>query len=416
MFSLSPGAQALFRFHLASGVRVALRTSTVKLILLVVGIGLSESPGWVLRQMARSLATGEGWAWLPLAFALWAATDAQLARQRLLPTLHGWELHLPLSGRQRRRSFLLALLWAQAPVLGLWLLLCLVALVMGEPVRLRLLAAIPAVALGAGYALLPLQRLRVRPLGAAALVLGVLPGWLTLAASVALVFVADALAGPLQRRRPGRAPAPRRTRSGSLLLRINLRAAGSDLLAAYLTAALPVLLAWFFVSNNTLTKGQFALGVRTGCGLGVAFLLFVLAGHLRAHRPPWGWSRSLPWSSRQRLLQDAAFLSTAGLPILAAAVWLDPWAAASVAVLLLYSGLRLAASLRPTGSHLTRLGARMLVEVLASTLAIAVTAWAAWLLLILLPWALRAGQRRERRLKVGLWLEREHAASGDPIS
>ncbi len=123
----------------------------------------------------------------------------------------------------------------------------------------------------------------------------------------------------------------------------------------------------------------------------------------------------MPWSSRQRLLQDATFLTLGGLPVLAGAVWLDPWAAVAVAALLLYGGLRLAASLRPTESHLTRLGARMVVEVLACTLAAAVTAWSAWLLLLMLPWAVHAGERCERLLKVGLWLEREHAASGDPI-
>jgi hypothetical protein len=182
-----------------------------------------------------------------------------------------------------------------------------------------------------------------------------------------------------------------------------------------LTAALPVTLAWFFVRNNALTDTQFALGVRTGCGLGVALLMLELAGHLRAHRPPWGWSRSLPWSSRQRLLHDAAFLTAGGLPVLAVAVWLDPRAAIPVAALLPYCGLRLAASLRPTESHITRLGARTVVEVLACTLAAAVTAWSAWLLLLMLPWAVHAGERCEQQLKVGLWLEREHATSGDPI-
>jgi len=415
MFPPSPGTRAFLRFHLASGVRVALRTTTAKLILFVVALGMSEAPGKVLHQMARGLATGTGWVWLPLALAMWAMTDAQMARQRLLPTLHGWELHLPLHAKQRRRSFLLALVWAQAPVLGLWLMLWLLGLAMGEPVQLRMLLAIPVVALATGHALLPLQHPPARGLGAMALLLGGLPGWPTLAVSIALVLVADALAGPLQRRRPERMPEPRPTHPGGLPLRINLRAAGSGLARAYLTAAIPVALTWFFVRNNALTDHQFALGVRTGCGLGAALLMLELAGHLRAHRPPWGWSRSLPWTSRQRLLHDAAFLAAGGLPVLAAAIWLNPWAASSVAALLPYCGLRLAASLRPTESHITRLGARMVIEVLACTLAVAVTAWSAWLLLLLLPWALRTGEQCERRLKVGLWLEREHVASGDPL-
>ena len=399
--------------------RVALRTTTVKLIVFVVALGMSEAPGKVLHQMARGLATGEGWVWLPVALALWAATDAHLARQRLMPTLHGWELHLPV--RCNRAPAGLppgAPVGASAGPRAMVTLLWVLALVMGEPVQLRMLAAIPVMALGAGHALLPLQRLRTRPLGAMAVLLGGLPGWLTLAASAALVLVADASAGPLQRRRPT-ARCRKRTEPGPAACRYESTCAPQDRIShgRISPRQLPVTLAWFFVRNNALTDTQVGLGVRAGCGLGTALLMLELAGHLRAHRPPWGWSRSLPWSSRQRLLHDAAFLTASGLPVLAGALWLDPWAAVPLAALLPYCGLRLAASLRPAGRATSpALEPGGWWKSLACTLAVAVTVWSAWLLLLLLPWAVRAGEQRERRLKVGLWLEREHAASGDPIS
>jgi len=395
---------------------VALRTSSVKLVVFVVVLGTSEAPGKVLHEMARGLATAGGWVWPSLALALWAATDARLAAHRLMPTVHGWQGHLPADATQRRRAFLLAALWVQAPVLGLWLLLWCLALALGEPVQVYKLAVVPVVALGAGYAVLPLERPWSRILGAGALTLSLLPGWWALIAAVPVLLAAERWAGPLKRRHRAAMPRHREAHPGSLPWRIALRAAGSCLLRGYLRASFPVILAWFFLRNNTLTAAQVTLGVRAGCGLGAAFLLLGLAGHLRAYRPPWGWSRSLPWSSRRRVLQDALFLAASGVPVVIAGAWLHPAAALPLAALLAYCSLRLAASLRPTASHLTRLGAWIIVEVIACTLALAVTPWSAWLLVFLLPAAVHAATQRERALKVGLWLEREHVTAGDAVS
>jgi hypothetical protein len=401
---------------LGSGVRPAWRAGALKAVVFAVVVGSSQEPGELLRQVMLGLATRGGWSAAPILFALWAGADAHLAARRLASTLGGWHLHLPADRTARRRAFLLALAAAQGPALGIWLAFWVAAWASGEPVHLSSLVAIPLVALGAGFAMLPLRHPWGRGLGGAAVLLALMANTWMLLGSVLALLAAEWMAGPLRtsviRPRAGVGWATPRL----LPTWVAVRALGHRLPVALGAAAVPVLASWLFLRNNALGDAQAALAVRTGCGLSTILVPLQLAGHLKALRPPWGWSRSLPWSSRTRTLHDTAFLAVCSAPAVASGMLLAPFAGLALVPLAAFVALHLTGAIRRSLDNRMAVGAADVAAVCIAALAVGVSGWSACALLGLLPWVASEAVRREQVMKVSLWHAQHHDIAGDPIT
>ena len=407
----------LLRFHLRSTVRVTLRNTAIQATVLCVAIGLSPDPASVLAGIGRGLAAGESGWWL--AVAVWALWNASSATRPLATTLHGWHLHLPVGGDDERRAAMAALWICQAPVLLFAAVLATaVGLIEGLP-WLKVVPAATVLGLGAAATVLPWRPTWGRILGGVATIGAATATWTGIAAGAAALVLQDRWAERLRVDRPpsaDRRSARRIAGAWGLFGRIAGRSVGRKLPGLWLSALVPMGCAWLFLNNNELTGAEAAIGVRVGGGLAVLAVLLPLAGELKIRRPPWAWARSLPWTSRRRVVGDAAFLALAALPALIGAAVLSVPAAVSLAAGLAYQALRLADAIRREIEGATRLGPLAVAEASIVQLAVAVSAWAGLLLLILVPLALKLGERRDQAQKVSRWLERHHLEGGDPAS
>ncbi|HEV3076377.1 MAG TPA: hypothetical protein VHB47_18285, partial [Thermoanaerobaculia bacterium] len=387
-----------------------------------------------------------------------AVAVAAVAAPRVCAGLGGWLRHLPVTGATHRRAAAAAIAVAEAPLLAFLALLVLAARSRpGAATAARLLGLL-AVALAAAQVAVPTRRraAAVPPALAAGLLAG-LGSWPALAASVPLLAVADLAAGPprsprsprpahsrgaarrwLAARPPPaaeRLPAPHRLqvppaaaapsgRHAPVLLpaRIARRALGWRPVRAYAVALLPWLAALLFAANNRLVPLHATRAAVLGGGGSCVLLLAGLAGTLAARRPAWPWVRSLPWPARRRVLDDALLLGASCLPLLALTGLAAPAAVPPLAAILPWLAVRAAGAIRrpaspasPAAGRIRPSGEILMEGALLAGLA-ALLPWSALLPLAAVPVAVRAAAARERRLKVGAWMERHHLAAGDPGS
>jgi hypothetical protein len=358
----------LYRFHLITGCRLALRAWTPLIGAATIGVGLQPDPAATLAGIAGALA-GPAWdraAWILVAILLVAS--AVWAAPRVTAGSRGWIRHLPASRGSR--------------LVALWLALS--------------ASLLPPVA-----ALLALAALQAWISGGAA--------WWALPGAV-LVAVR-----PLRRIEPPGARAPAAPRL-PLDLRIARRALGPRLVSAWVAGLLPLSGAWLFTHNNALPLALERRGVVLGAGLAITTALGFLAEELAARRPVWPWARALPIGSRRRTLTDALFLGGLVLPIAALAAAIDPLAAIVAGAAIPLLALRAAAAMRRGGDERTAALAPVLAEGSAVAAALTLFPIAAFLALAAVPFALRAAAREDRSLRVSRWSERHHQAAGDPLS
>lgn len=444
----------VFRFHLRAGARVALgvliaATATVVGLMMFLRIDFLVSLGRLL------FGAGSG----PVAALLVlsaAVAVAAVAAPRICCGLGGWIRHLPVAGATHRRGATAAIAIAQAPMLTLLALPAVAARSASGAAIAPRLAGLCVVALAAAQLSLPVRRRAAAavPALAAGLLAG-MGGWPALAASLPLLAAADLAAGPLRSPRavrrqwsllPGRVlaalgdrvpamtsrppaatlaaapvpvPAPAAGRASAWWVLISWRALGWRAVGAYGLALLPWTGALLFIRNNDLPPLPPLAAARAailGGGAAIVALLALLAGRLAARRPAWPWARSLPWPARRRVLGDAALLGAACLPMVALAGQVAVAAVPPLAGLLALLSARAAGAMRrPAESRLAAAG-EILLEGLPLAGLVALVPWSAVALLAVVPLALRAAAARERRLKVGRWVERHHLAAGDPLS
>ncbi len=411
--SLPAPTRALLAFHRGAGLRVALRASIIGVCLVLFVGGSSPDLAYTIRRFVlgvASTAAGPGALQLLVFLALGLATRAEA---RIRVGVKGWLLTLPASGTDHRRALWGALVLAQLPVLATGVL-CAVVAALGyrEPLSPAKLLGLPlAVAGVAAAAVASARGVLARPAALAAALLATLAAWWGVAASAALLVVADRVAGPIRlpRSRPRR-----RLFSAATGLLLVWRALGPR---AVLEAAVPTLLpqagAYFFRANNQLAPATEALAARIGVGVAAAVYVGMLANTLLLRRYPWPWVRSLPWSALRRAGTDAAALGLPGAWILLAAARLDPFAVPTAALALvlaacLGAGAVRAAQERKTGAA----GEVMLVGIPAAVLlGIYPGAWP--LALAAAAGALALARRRDLAQRPTRWTELNHAASGD---
>ena len=291
---------------------------------------------------------------------------------------------------------------------------------LGEPASPRALVALPLVALAAAGTWTPAPG-RVRACTAVAIPLATsasLPG---LAAAVALLALAYFQAGrwsPHSARVPSVPSSLRsfgqRLPTGQLVF--SLRALGLWITLAHLPAALFAAPTGLAIHNNEFTADQTDLVLRLGASLGVTATILAVATLLSARRPPWAWSRSLPWSARRRVAADAVLLLLIASPLLIPLLYLPASSGLSVLALLVFLAVRLPGRMRNSLRGLTRLGAWTWIEALLAALLTSLQPLTALVLGLASPLALEASARRERALKAGLFLERRFNAAREAES
>ena len=397
----------LLRFHLHVGARLALRLMAPVLAavvggMMLLGVDFISSFGMLLFGSSGGLI---------IAFACLGV--AWIAAPRICRGLDGWMRHLPVSGLAHRRAAMMAMAAAQGSLLLLLLVFAASAAQKGAdpwPNLAGLLVALPAAALAA----MPV-RFAARPLALVAAFLPFSGGWLPVGRGAVLLIVADAVAGPLRKT----APAISLGRKGSgrwLEARIAWRALGGSLLGAFLTGLLPLGAAALFVHNNELAPVHVRLGALLGGGTAVVLLLAGLGESLAVRRPAWPWSRSLPWTARQRVLFDSLFLGAHALPLVLLTAWIEPLAAVAVLLEVPLLAARTAGAVRRAPERRTGASGEILVEGMLLAAAVALLPWGSLAALIGTPWAIRAAAERERQQKVSRWQEIHHLAVGDPQS
>jgi hypothetical protein len=393
---------ALLRFHAASGVRVAMRAAIPLAGAITVAIGLTPSPAATLRALAAEMAaphpsTSFVVATLTLAFGLagWAAP-------RLTSGAGGWLRSLPCDAATRRRALALGVAAALAP---LALTIAVFSFFGGFSVE-RVVALVPLM-VGAGYAVLPRRRAAAAALATTGAVAAIAFGWPGVLLGAVLVATADLVAGGEQRARP---PRSWRSRAAATPWRLALRASASLIPEAWALAALPVVAGLLFTRNNALAPELAARALRLAVGTAAVVSLSVVADRLAVLRPVWRWARSLPWTSRRRVVLDAAYLGAVAIPVVLVFGILAPGPAALAAIAVPTAALRAAGAMRRGTT------APFVLEGILGALTLALLPWSVALAAAAMPLVLRAAARDEARLRVSRFAPVLHRAAGDPSS
>ena len=409
---------ALTRFHLGAGARVASRNAIATICAIIIALGSAPDPWVWLRFLALGVA-GAGFGSGPLiglaAIAIGLARDAV---PRLTLGLGGWTRSLPVTGDQHRRSVVYGLPIIQLP-LAVAALLAAVLTVFAYHVPLAWpkLVGMPVALIAAGAAAVPARRgLLTSPLFGIAALLAALGRWDALGASLALFVIADLSAGALRfaaHRTAVTAPAT----PGSLrMFRFTWRALGWRLLAPAPMPALALAAAWFYSRNNELNAVDTSFVARLWSIIAIALYVGAVGDTVVSRRPTWPWIRSLPWSSRDRALDDAIAIGAPALVVVLAVAVVDlrtvvialaatpPLSA--LAVWLLHGARR----------RLSRVSGPMIVVGAALGTAVAFSPWVSVLALATTPLLLRGAARRDQREIVTGWKELHHDAAGDPLA
>lgn len=412
---------ALVRFHWAAGARVALRANAFVLgsVVFLFGSapdGLASLRAFVLGVVAQQRSAGDR-----AILAVIAAAFAATAVPRVTLGATGWLRSLPADARATWRASVAALCMAQVAVITFVPLSVLAASVVYHA-RLSpsKIASLPLLIVAVAMTSLPARPIHTQLIAALAVVLSVVGTWPATLGSLACVVIADATSPALVRARVRSRGRARFTTSASsafsIWVRASWRAMRPEGIAA--SAALPIIIAsyaYFIVGNNPeLARSTAETVVRVCGGLSLALFSATLANELLTKRQTWAWSRSLPWSSTQRVLVDACVLGVPLLVIPFGLLFRNPSQAAVVGALVPLGATAGAAAVRkglnrPTGAA----GESLLVVLVASG---AIALWPALALAALLaaPLFVRLGARRERNAVATRWTELHHDAAGDP--
>jgi hypothetical protein len=255
----------------------------------------------------------------------------------------------------------------------------------------------------------------MRPLALTACVCSASGSWPFLVASGILIVICDLVSGPLTpaKKRPGF----RFSAKGIWLYFIMAwRAIRLRLILPYMFSSAILGLTWLFLLNNTLEILLAEKIIRFGGALSLAATCALLANVLTVRRPAWPWSRSLPWSSRHRIILDFSFLGVHALFLFIPIAMLDMKAVIplffSLPLTLIYS----TAVIRQASEY--RMGAygRIMTFGFLQALLLCFYPLISGLFLASTPVVMYYAIHKERVLKVSRWMERHHLAAGDSLS
>ena len=341
---------------------------------------------------------------------------AGVVSPRVTLGLSGWIRHLPVSSCTSRRLAAVSVFIAQIPILGVITLLSLSFSLNLDMNPLVYLLGLPLLGIASSLYVLPVQRkVFTRPLALTACICSASGSWYFVAASGILIVICDLISGPLMpaKKRPGfRLSA----RGIWIYFIIAWRAIRLRWIQSYLVSLAILGLTWLFLLNNNLELLLATKVVRFGGALSLAATCALLANWLAVRRPAWPWSRSLPWSSRLRIILDFSFLGIHALFLFFPIAMLDMKAIFplffSLPLTLIYSTavIRLASAYR-MGAY-----GRIMSFGFLQALLLCFYPLISVLFLALTPAVTFYASHNERVLKVSCWMERHHLAAGDSLS
>jgi hypothetical protein len=414
----------LVRFHWRAGARVALRANGIVGATVVFLFALdidaiahlrlallelvSRVPDWSARSELAGI----------------CVVLAAVGMPRITLGSTGWMRSLAISGNTARRAAVIALCATQAFAIAVW-----AAALVASPLVYRhglepaKVAGIPLIVVAAAALVVPVEH-RAGPLLAAVALGLALPGrWMTNVAAVVALAVSDAVSGrlvPFRGAHLRRVRGHRRVGLGNSAvgawMRLTLRALPASTIAA--SVLLPIVFLAFgyliVLHNPDLDQDTATRTVRiSGMLASIAFASSLASGIVRA-RPAWPWTRSLPWSSRHRVLGDTVLHGSALATLAASQIPLD--ARSAIVVLLLAPPLAAAAAAairQGAGRQTSAAGEIALIGCALGSL-VALWPWVSAIALATTPLLLTLGMRRERRLVATRWRELHHDAAGDP--
>jgi len=277
-------------------------------------------------------------------------------------------------------------------------------------------SGLPVLGLSSALFVLPIRNsVFIKPFVLGACILSASGNWLMLIAGAFLFLICDLVSGPLvtgkKRQQYGKVP-----KGLWLSFFMAWRALKWRIGFPYIFSFFILGLTQVFIQNNdhspVLSGKIYLFGVACSAVVICAFLAHVLA----VRRPPWPWSRSLPWSSRRRVLLDAGCLAMSTTPLLLMAFVFEkktifPLLLSLPALCFLSSWTMGRVFYLRTGAYGT-----ILIYGVIGALLLCLYPLISLVYLILAPILLRQAVEQERLLKVSQWQERHHLAAGDSLS
>jgi len=410
---------SLIRFQLGAGARVGLRVNGLVGAIVVFLSGLRDDALAQLRVTTFELVAPRGSWDTRLELAGICVALAAIAMPRVTLGTAGWMRSLPASRAESRRAAVVALIEAQFFSIVVCVLAILAApLVYHAPLDPAKVVAFPVMMAAAAAFVLPVERRAGQVLALVALGLTI-PGQLALdAAAIIVLSIGDRVSGGLVRFR-NRKPAVHWRIGSSPVnqwMRVTVRALpAATVLGALIVPGMLVVLAYLIVLRNPdLDVATARRTVRVAGTLAIAMLAAMLASGVVRARPAWPWVRSLPWSSRQRVLGDAMLLGCAlgAIPIAFAAL---DWRSASIVALMIPPiATGAAGAMRVAAHRQMSAGGEMMAYAVLFGAAVAIWPWTVGLVLCTTPALFALSLKRERRAIVSRWEELHHEAAGDP--
>jgi hypothetical protein len=374
----------LIRFHLAAGGRVALRANAVVAAMFVFVFGMAPDGLATLRALILgTVSSGAGWGVLAI-FAGVCLALASAALPRVTLGLNGWMRSLPASRREHNVAAIAALCVDQFFSVA-WTAFSLV-LTMGlyhERVSIGKLVAIPVIMVSAAaFGLLTADRTFAHRKPSA----------------VGIWRFA-------RNRRFGFIHWIRFTWAAS---------AGASVFGSLLLPSVFIAFAYMIVLHNPgIAPAAAHRTVRIAGSLAIGAFAASLSNALLRTRPTWPWSRSLPWSSTQRVVADTIAI---GLPVCVITATLFPLDLPNA-----FAVLATVPAIAAAGAGALRVGATRQSGaagevVLVATIAGVLTALSPWLALVPLvatPAIARGAAARDRRVVSSRFAELQHDASAD---
>lgn len=409
----SPGV-AFFRFHLNVGARLAAKILAPLIAAFFASLYIFKIDFFIV--LAHALFVESHFVVSGLIYSAIMIATSRMIAPRICLGLNGWIRHLPLKSRSNRRLALISIFMAQVPVL---LLLSLSSLLLSNSLGVNpavYFSGLPVLGLASALFVLPFQNgLFIKPFVLGACILSASGNWLMLISGAFLFLICDLVTGPIATRKK-RQRFSKATKGMWLSFFIGLRAVKWRVGFPYIFSLIVLGLTQVFVLNNDLSPiltGKIHLfGGACSTVVFCAFFAHVLA----VRRPPWPWARSLPRSSRWRILMDAGFLGFLIFPLVLMVFVVEK--KTIFPLLLSLPILCLLSSWSISRTFELRTGAYGTILIFGSIAAFLLCLFPliSIVYFVFSPILLKIAVKQERILKVSVWLERHHLAAGDSLS
>ena len=405
--------KAVFRFHLHVGIRLALRIF-IPVISIFFALYYLLRPELFNHLMAQILDGGFLLSGITTTF--FCLFVASFASRRICLGLNGWIRHLPIEGIVHRRMAGIAISIAQIPTLAILACLAVVAMKLYKVSAVPFIAGLPLVGLACGLCVLPVKRkLITRSLAVPAAIGFASNNWAFLSGGILLLIAADMVSGPLVQFKKN-FHFHKQYKGKLLVASINWRALRQRSLVPYLLS-LPFLgAALLFIANNNPAPLLAEQVIRFGGSLSLVLIFSMFAHMLASRRPPWPWIRSLPWSSKTRIVWDASYIGLHALPLVILIGAINLKSMLPLAVSIPFFAAYSAFSIRQASESAMGTSGRVALFGALASLLLCLVPWSSLFFLALTPLVLQQAAKAEKHQKVSRWLELHHLAAGDSLS